>query len=128
MRQRAVRAVVVVAGDEDVEEGLQLGDGGGLVGLGAQPFLHRLLEAFDLAAGGGAVRVGVLLHDVAAAQFVLEVVASAAAAGEAGGVDQAVVGERARGARTRDGELLAAVGSRRGTRVDDGQCGGTVMR
>ncbi len=65
--QRSVRALVVVGRDEGVDEGLQLGEGGRLVGLGEQPFLQRLLEAFDLAAGGGVVRAGVLLHHVAAA-------------------------------------------------------------
>ena len=47
--------------DEGVEQGLQVGVGGGLVGLGAQLFLHRLLERLDLAAGGGVVGSGVLL-------------------------------------------------------------------
>jgi hypothetical protein len=92
--QRSVRPVVVVGADEGVDEGLQLGDGGRLDRLGGELSLQGLLEPFDLAAGGGAVRAGVLLHNVAAAQLVLEVVASAAAAGEAGGVDGAVVGER----------------------------------
>ena len=32
--QRSVRAVVVVGGDEGVEKGLQVGDGGRLDGLG----------------------------------------------------------------------------------------------
>src|SRR4051812_34131803 len=101
--QGAVRPVVVVGGDEDVEQGLQLRNRGRLGGLRGQPFLHRLLEPFDLAAGGGVVRAGVLLHDVAAAELVLEVVASAVAAGEAGGVDGAVVGE--------GGERVAVLGS-----------------
>ena len=64
-----------------------------LAGLGAEPSFQRLLEAFDLAAGGGMVRAGVLLHDVALAQFGLECGAAATAAGEADGVDQAVVGQ-----------------------------------
>src|SRR5215218_3113216 len=34
VRQRSVRAVVVVGGDEGVDEGLQPGDAGRLVGLG----------------------------------------------------------------------------------------------
>src|SRR5215211_7767014 len=54
--QGAVRSLVVVDVDEAVEQGLELGDRGGLVGLGAQPRLEGLLEAFDLAAGGGVVR------------------------------------------------------------------------
>jgi hypothetical protein len=47
--------VVVVELDEDVDEGLQLVGRGGLDGLGMQPLLHGLLEAFDLAAGGWVV-------------------------------------------------------------------------
>jgi hypothetical protein len=43
------------------------------------------------------VRSAVLLHDVESPQLVLEMVASAAAAGVAGRVDHAVVGERGRG-------------------------------
>ena len=62
-------------------------------GLAVEPFLEGLLEAFDFAAGGGVVGSGVLLGDVEAAEFVLEGVAAAFAAGEAGGVDHAVVGE-----------------------------------
>jgi hypothetical protein len=52
-----------------------------------------LLEAFDLAAGGGVVGWGVLLADVEAAELGLEAVAPALAAGEAVGEDHAVVGE-----------------------------------
>jgi hypothetical protein len=47
-----------------VEQGLQVGDRGGLRGLGVQPFLGRLLEPFDLAAGGRVVRAAVLLGHV----------------------------------------------------------------
>ena len=56
-----MRPGAVVVGDELVAEGLQLGDRSGLLRLGAQPFLQRLLEPFDFAAGGGVVRLGVLL-------------------------------------------------------------------
>ena len=93
MGQRAVRAAVVVLVDEGIEKVLQLGDGGGLDGLGAEPLLQGLLESLDLAAGGGVVGSGVLLDHVEPSEFVLEGVASAAAAGEADGVDHAVVGE-----------------------------------
>jgi hypothetical protein len=62
-----VRAAGVVLGDEGVEEGLQFGDGGRLVGPGSEPLLQSLLEAFDLAAGGGVVGAGVLLDHAAAA-------------------------------------------------------------
>jgi len=59
--------VLVVGGLELLEQGLQLVDGGGLVGLGVEPFLEGLLEAFDPAAGGGVVGSAVLLDDVEAA-------------------------------------------------------------
>jgi hypothetical protein len=52
-RQGPVRSALVVLGDECVQQGLQLGEGGGLDGLGDQPLLEGLLEAFDLAAGSG---------------------------------------------------------------------------
>ena len=68
-------------------------NGGGLDGLGAQPLLQGLLEAFDLAAGGGVVGAGVLLEHVPVAQLLLEGVAAAAATGVADGVDHPVVGE-----------------------------------
>lgn len=57
-----MRAAGVVQGCERVEQGLQFGEGGGLVRLGAQPGF--------------------------------QVVAAALAAGEPGGEDHAVVGER----------------------------------
>ncbi len=52
VRQRPVWSVVVVLADEGLDEALELGDGGWLLGLGREPLLHRLLEPFDLAAGG----------------------------------------------------------------------------
>jgi hypothetical protein len=91
--QGAVGSAVVVLVDEGLEQGLELGEGGGLDGLGAEPLLHRLLEAFDLAAGGGVAGAGVFLDDVESSEFVFEGVTSAAAAGESGGVDHAVVGQ-----------------------------------
>src|SRR5215211_6958976 len=94
--QGAVRSLVVVDVDEAVEQGLELGDRGGLVGLGAQPRLEGLLEAFDLAAGGGVVRSRVLLDDAEAAEFGLEAVAAALAARQSGGEHHRVVGERRR--------------------------------
>ena len=95
MGQGSVGPVLVVLGAEAVEQGLQLGDGGGLVGLGAQPVLEGLLEAFDLAAGGGVVGSAVLLDDVPGAELLFEAVAAALAseAGEADGVDHPVVGQ-----------------------------------
>ena len=53
VRQRSVGPVLVVVLAEGVDQGLQLGDGRGLVWLGGEPFLEGLLEAFDFAAGGG---------------------------------------------------------------------------
>jgi hypothetical protein len=47
------------------------GDRDRLNRLGEQPLLHRLLEPFDLAAGGGVVRAEVLLHHVAVVELVL---------------------------------------------------------
>ena len=88
-----MRAVGVVDAGEGVQQGLEPGEGGGLVRLGAEPVLHRLLEAFDLALGQGVVRLAVFLLDAEAAQFVLEGVAAASSAREAGGEDHAVVGE-----------------------------------
>ena len=67
VRQRAVRTVLVVDLHELIEQRLQFGDRGGWDGLGVQPVLQRLLEAFDFPAGGGVVGAGVLLDDVEAA-------------------------------------------------------------
>ena len=91
-----MRSPVVVFVAELVEERLEIGEGARLEGLGAQPFLHRLLEPLGLAAGGRVVWSGVLLDDVAAAEFGFEGVlaALAAVAGQSDGVDHAVVGER----------------------------------
>jgi len=90
--QGAVGAAVVVFVDEGVELGLEFGDGGG-AGLAGEPFFEGLVEAFDFPAGGGVVRGGVDVVDAEAVEFGFEGVASAFAAGEAGGEDHAVVGE-----------------------------------
>ena len=85
--------MVVVDLDEGVELGLEFGNRS-RGRLGAVPFLHGLLEAFDFAAGGGMVGSGVFLPDAEFHQFVLESVAGrSAAVGEAGGEHQAVVGQ-----------------------------------
>ncbi|MPM03227.1 hypothetical protein SDC9_49492 [bioreactor metagenome] len=96
VRQGPVWAVVVVFLEERIDQGLQRVDGGGLVGLGGQPFLHRLLEAFDLALGGRAGGSPVLLDDAATTQLVLEHGPPTAAGlgREPDGIDQAVVGQR----------------------------------
>jgi hypothetical protein len=61
-----VWTLLVVDLGEGVEQGLQVGDRLRLVGLGPEPFLEGLLEAFDFAAGGGVVGSAVLLDDVEA--------------------------------------------------------------
>jgi hypothetical protein len=61
--------VGVVDAGEGVQQGLELGESGGLVRLRAEPLLEGLLEAFDLALGLGVVRLAVLLGDAQAAQF-----------------------------------------------------------
>ena len=108
VRQGPVRAPVVVGGDERVEQGLQLADRGGLVGLGGQPLLHGLLESLGFAAGGGVVGAGVLLHHAQAPQLGLEGVAAAFAAGVAGGVDHRIVRQRRGG----DAVVSCGVGER----------------
>jgi hypothetical protein len=79
-----VRAPGVVDAGEGVEQVLELGEGDGLAGLGAEPVLHGLLEAFDLALGLGVVRLAVLLLDAQAAKLVLQGVAAAPTAGAGG--------------------------------------------
>ena len=71
--------VVLVA--EPVEQGMQLSEGGRLPALAGQPGLKGLLEAFDLAAGGGVVGAGVLLGDPEHGELGLERVAAAAPVG-----------------------------------------------
>lgn len=56
----------------------------GLRVLRRQPFLHRLVESFDLAAGPGVVAPGVFLFDPQFAESGLEAVSSAAVAGRSG--------------------------------------------
>jgi hypothetical protein len=82
-----VRPLLVVEGDEGVEHRLQLLEGDRLLRLSAQPGLHGLLEALDLAAGGGMAGLGVLLPHVEASELSLEAVAASLAAREAGGED-----------------------------------------
>jgi hypothetical protein len=85
--QAAVRPLVVVVGGEGVQGSLELGEGGGLAGLGGEPFLQGLPEPLGLPLGLGVVRLAVFLPDFQAAQLVLQAVA---AAGEPGGIDRAV--------------------------------------
>ena len=65
--------------------------------LGGEVFLEGLLESLDFSAGGGVVGCGVLLFDAEVSEAGLEGVSAAFPAGEAGGVDHGVVGERGRG-------------------------------
>ena len=83
---------MVVFVDEGVELGLDVVEVGGF-GLLLEPAFEGLVEAFDFPAGGGVVGGGVDLADSEVAEFGFEFVASAAAAGESGGEDHAVVGE-----------------------------------
>jgi hypothetical protein len=85
-------------GGEGVQQGLGLGKGQGLGWLGAEPVLHRLLEPLDLALGLGVVRLAVFLPDAETAQLVLEAVAAASAAGQAGGEHHSVSEGRGRNA------------------------------
>jgi hypothetical protein len=99
-------------GAADAGEGagqcLEVGESSRLARLGAEPFLHRLLEPLDFPLGLGVVRLAVFLLDAEAAQFVLESVSAAPAAGQPGGEDHAVAG-RGRGR----GTVLAAGGAER---------------
>src|SRR5580700_797780 len=94
VRQGSVGPAGVVVGGEGIQEGLELGEGGGLVWLGGQPSVQGLPEPLDLALGLRVVRAAVLLGGAEPAQLVLEGVAAAAAAGKARGVDHAVIGQR----------------------------------
>ena len=78
--QGPVGSLFVVDGDERVEQALQLEDRLGWW-LAGQPGLEGLLEAFDLAAGGGVVGLGVLLDHAEGTEFGLEAVAAGFAAG-----------------------------------------------
>jgi hypothetical protein len=66
--QGAVRPLVVAEDGEGVQEGLELGDRGGVGALGAEPVLEGLLEPLDLALGLRVVWLAVLLGDPQAAQ------------------------------------------------------------
>ncbi len=57
-------ASVGVLVDERVDQGLERFDRVGLGCLGGEPFLHRLVEPFDFAAGGRVVGSGVFLVDL----------------------------------------------------------------
>ena len=94
---RPVRPLLVVGEAEGVELGLELGERA-CRRPPPEPALQGLVEALDLALGLGMARCPVLLADAEIGEQVLEAVA---AAGEAAGVDGAVVGERGRGPAVR---------------------------
>jgi hypothetical protein len=83
----AVCALLVVVLSERVELALQLGEAGGRWS-GSEPALQRLVKPFGLALGLGVAGGSVLLADAENREDVFERVAPA---GEAGGVDAAVV-------------------------------------
>ena len=74
--QCPVGSKLVVDALEAVELGLQLDDGGG-GGLGGEPALQGLVEAFDLALGLRMVRMAVVLRDAEVGDQVFEAVAAA---------------------------------------------------
>jgi len=117
---RERRPLVVADAGEGVQEGLELGEDGGLGGLGAEPVLEGLLEPLHLPLGLRVVRLPVFLPDSEAAQFGFQAVAAAPAAGEPGGEDHAVAGQRRRrGAMGGDGSA---------ERGDHGGAGDPVVR
>ena len=85
---------MVIGAGEGVQESLQFADGGGLGVLGAEPFLGGLLESLDFALSLGMVRFPVFLGDAAAPELGFQAVAAAPAAGETGGEDHPVIGQR----------------------------------
>ena len=116
-------AVAVVGVGEFIEERLEFVEvvGGGPRG---EPFLEGLLETFDFPAGGGVVGCRVLLFGAEVSEAGLEGVAAAFPAGEAGGVDHGVVGERGPGKAVVSTRLVKGVDNDRAgdTPVDgDGQ-------
>ena len=85
----SVRPDLVIDASEGVHLGLQFGDSGGCW-LSSEPAFQGLVEAFDLALGLGMAGMAVLLRDAEAGQQIFKAVPTA---GEAGGIDRAVVGE-----------------------------------
>jgi hypothetical protein len=99
-----VRALGVAGAGEGAGLGLESREGGGLGVLRGEPVPVGLLEPSGLALGLGVVGLAVFLGDAEAAQLVLEGVAAAFAAGQAGGEHHPVVGQgRGWGAVAGDG-------------------------
>ena len=116
--------VAVVGVGEFVEERLEFVEVVGAA-LGGEPFFEGLLETFDFPAGGGVVGRRVLLFGAEVSEAGLEGVAANFPAGEAGGVDHGVVGERGRGNPVVSTRLVEGVDNDRAgdTPVDgDRQC------
>ena len=89
-----MRAAVVVLVDEGVEQGLEFGEGGRLVGWARSHFFIVCWNRSTLPQVVGWSGREFFWTMCEAPQFVLEGVAAAAAAGESGGEDHAVVGQR----------------------------------
>lgn len=90
-------------------------------GPGIEPFLHRLLKAFDFALGLRVVAASVALGDVVGTQQFLEAIDSAA---EPAGVDHAVVGQ----GRCRPSVLFGCGGEGGHDSVDGRGCVGTDVQ
>jgi hypothetical protein len=88
-----VRSLLVVLVDELVEQGLEFSEGR-CRWVSGEPALEGLVEAFDFATGGRVVRSAVLLGDAECVEQALVAVAATAAAGQPGGEDHPVVGQR----------------------------------
>jgi len=88
-----VRPLVVADSGEAVQEGLELGEGGGLRGLGAEPVLEGLLESLHFPLRLGMAGAAVLLLHSEPSQISLEAVAAALAAGESCREDQPVISQ-----------------------------------
>ena len=67
------------------------------------------MEAFDFAAGGGVIGSGVFVFDPEAGESGFEAVASATSSGEAGCVDEGVVGEHRGGKAVVSGGVVEGV-------------------
>jgi hypothetical protein len=90
VRQGPVWPLLVVDGGEGAQQGLELGDRGGLGSLGGQPSFEGLLESLDFALGLRVAGPAVLLFDAEAAQLGFEAVAATPPAGEPRREDQPV--------------------------------------
>ena len=113
--QGAVGAFVVVDVLELVQPFVEVRHGMG-TWLPCEPFLQGLMEALDFPLGLRVVRGAVFLGDAQGVELVFEGVAAAPAAGQAGGVDHAVVGQ----GRGRE-PVFGGAGQERGHDGGDGE-------